>query len=197
MLEYLHTHNIIYRDLKPENMIVNNDGYLKLIDMGTAKIIERKNENDVCRTFTILGSPHYLAPEVLEGKGYTFSADFYSLGVVFYEFICGCLPFGEELDDPYAIYKVRMSCNYLPFPQWIDDRPTKTLIRRFLSRQSHKRFKGWGQLKANVIFESIDWDKLMERKIEPFYKPKEHKIINIERMHKMINKGIKFKDFLL
>ena len=88
----------------------------------------------MCRTFTILGSPHYLAPEVLEGRGYTFNADFYSLGVVFYEFICGCLPFGEELDDPYAIYRVRMTCNYLPFPQWIDDRNTKTLIRRFLSR---------------------------------------------------------------
>ena len=116
MLEYLHTNSIIYRDLKPENMIVNNDGYLKLIDMGTAKILEREDQQDVCRTFTILGSPHYLAPEVLEGKGYTFTADFYSLGVVFYEFICGCLPFGEELDDPYAIYKVRMTCNYLPFP---------------------------------------------------------------------------------
>jgi len=86
------------------------------------------------RTFTILGSPHYLAPEVLEGKGYTFTSDFYSLGVVFYEFICGCLPFGEDLDDPYEIYKVRMNCNYLPFPKWIDCRGTKTLIRRFLSR---------------------------------------------------------------
>ena len=134
MLEYMHTHSIIYRDLKPENMIVNKDGYLKLIDMGTAKILERSDQKDVCRTFTILGSPHYLAPEVLEGRGYTFAADFYSLGVVFYEFICGCLPFGEELDDPYAIYRVRMTCNYLPFPQWIDDRNTKTLIRRFLSR---------------------------------------------------------------
>jgi len=174
MLEYLHTNNIIYRDLKPENMIVNNDGYLKLIDMGTAKILERENQQDVCRTFTILGSPHYLAPEVLEGKGYSFTADFYSLGVVFYEFICGCLPFGEELDDPYEIYKVRMTCNYLPFPQWIDNRSTKTLIRRFLSRQSHKRFKGWGQLKSNEIFDSIDWEALMRRELDPFYKPKNH-----------------------
>jgi len=72
--------------------------------MGTAKFMQRKSPGDVIRTFTVLGSPHYLAPEILEGKGYGFEVDIYSLGICFYEFICGFLPFGEELDDPYEIY---------------------------------------------------------------------------------------------
>ena len=80
-LEYLHFHQIIYRDLKPENIIVKANGYLSLIDMGTAKFLQRKSPKDVIRTFTVLGSPHYLAPEIMEGKGYSFEVDIYSLGI--------------------------------------------------------------------------------------------------------------------
>jgi len=57
------------------------------------------------RTFTILGTPHYMAPEVLMGKGYSFPADLWSLGVMLYEFICGSVPFGEDMSDTYKIYE--------------------------------------------------------------------------------------------
>ena len=77
MLEYLHSNHIVYRDLKPENLIIEPDGFLKLIDMGTTKMLKRSK---LLRTFTVLGSPHYLAPEIFQGKGYTMSVDFYSLG---------------------------------------------------------------------------------------------------------------------
>lgn len=63
-MEYLHSHSIIYRDIKPENIMVNHEGYIKLIDMGTAKYLKNKN-----RTFTIIGTPHYMAPEIITGKG--------------------------------------------------------------------------------------------------------------------------------
>lgn len=89
-VEYLHMKNIIYRDLKPENVMVESDGYLKLIDMGTAKELK---QNKGFRTFTIIGTPHYMAPEVMQGKGYTFAVDIWSLGVLLYEFVCGSLPF--------------------------------------------------------------------------------------------------------
>jgi cGMP-dependent protein kinase len=74
MMEYMHTiHSLVYRDLKPENLMVDDAGYLKLIDMGTAKPITGK-------TFTMIGTPHYMAPEVLSGKGYNQMADLWSVG---------------------------------------------------------------------------------------------------------------------
>ena len=85
---------MIHRDLKPENMMVMPNGYPKLIDFGTAKIVTD-------RTYTIIGTPHYMAPEVILGKSYDFSVDLWSLGIMLYEFICGGVPFGESLNDAY------------------------------------------------------------------------------------------------
>lgn len=96
-IDYLHSRKIIYRDIKPENIIVCDNGYLKLIDFGTAKEIEE-------RTSTILGTPHYMAPEVILGEGYTFSYDFWSCAICMYEFVCGGVPFGENADDPMQVY---------------------------------------------------------------------------------------------
>ena len=64
-MEYLHGHSIIFRDIKPENIMVDHNGYMKLIDMGTAKFLKGK----ASRTFTIIGTPHYMAPEIITGKG--------------------------------------------------------------------------------------------------------------------------------
>lgn len=96
-IDYLHSRKIIYRDIKPENIIVCDNGYLKLIDFGTAKEIEE-------RTSTILGTPHYMAPEVILGEGYTFSYDFWSCAICMYEFVGGGVPFGENADDPMQVY---------------------------------------------------------------------------------------------
>ena len=96
-IDYLHSRKIIYRDIKPENIIVCDTGYLKLIDFGTAKEIEE-------RTATILGTPHYMAPEVILGEGYSFSYDFWSCAVCMYEFVAGGVPFGESAEDPMQVY---------------------------------------------------------------------------------------------
>jgi len=69
--------------------------------MGTAKQLTSQNGY---RTDTIIGTPHYMAPEVMQGKGYSFEADYWSLGVLFYELICGRLPFAETIDNPYQVY---------------------------------------------------------------------------------------------
>lgn len=80
-IEYLHKLNIVYRDIKPENIMIDEKGYLKLIDMGTAKIL--KSKNGINKTFTLLGTPHYMAPEILKGKGYGLQVDLWSIGIAF------------------------------------------------------------------------------------------------------------------
>lgn len=80
--------------MKPENIILNLDGYLTLVDMGTAKKLTIENR---FKTMTIIGTPHYMAPEIILGKGYSFSVDWWSLGVMVYEMACGKLPYGEYI----------------------------------------------------------------------------------------------------
>lgn len=74
---------------------------MKLIDLGTAKNLKSKNG----RTYTIIGTPHYMAPEILTGKGYTYSVDLWSIGICLYEFMCGNVPYAEDADDPYFYYQ--------------------------------------------------------------------------------------------
>ena len=81
-------------------------GFMKLIDLGTAKPLLKSR---ACRTYTIIGTPHYMAPEIIAGKGYTFSVDLWSIGVCMFEFMCGGVPFGEDLDDIYQIYEEIMN----------------------------------------------------------------------------------------
>jgi cGMP-dependent protein kinase len=96
-VQYLHERKFLFRDIKPENIMVLENGYIKLIDFGTAKEIKDK-------TKTIIGTPQYMAPEVILGELYSFEIDFWSIGICLYEFCCGCLPFGENEEDPTNIY---------------------------------------------------------------------------------------------
>jgi cGMP-dependent protein kinase len=101
-LEYLHSKRIIHRDIKPENVMVNHKGRAVLIDLGTSKILSAAKEY---RTYTTLGTPHYMAPEVVLGKGYSFTCDIWSLGICLYEFMCGDVPWGQNVSDPFEIYQ--------------------------------------------------------------------------------------------
>ena len=81
ILEHLAKQRIVHRNLKLENLIVDLEGYIAITDFGAAKIIKE-------RTYTIVGTPHYIAPEIIIGKGYTLSCDLWSMGVILYELIC-------------------------------------------------------------------------------------------------------------
>ena len=96
-VQYLHERKFIYRDIKPENIMVLGNGFIKLIDFGTAKSISDK-------TKTIIGTPHYMAPEVILGEGYSFKVDFWSIAICMYEFMCGGVPFGENHEEAMDVY---------------------------------------------------------------------------------------------
>ena len=91
-LEYLHAKNIIHWNLKPENLIFTSTGFLKLIDLGFCKIVKDK-------TFTICGTPEYMAPEMILNKGAGKSLDFWALGILIYEMMIGVDPFSDETYD--------------------------------------------------------------------------------------------------
>lgn len=96
-VKYLHERKFIFRDIKPENTMVLTNGYIKLIDFGTAKAIKDK-------TNSIIGTPQYMAPEVIMGDYYSFEIDYWSIGVCLYELYCGNIPFGENANEPLEIY---------------------------------------------------------------------------------------------
>jgi len=138
-LEYLHKNRICHRDLKPENLIVDEKGYLHLIDFGTAKTIT----NHRGRTQTIIGTPHYMAPEILTGKGYSFCVDIWSMGICMYELMTGMVPFGEDVLDPYDTYKIIIEGN-LNFPKefaTLENEEAMALIRQLLDRVPESRLE--------------------------------------------------------
>ena len=121
MFEYLHAKDIVYRDLKPENLLIDKSGNLKLTDFGFAKVIDK-------RTYTICGTPEYLAPEILLQKGHGKAVDWWCLGILIYEMIVGIDPFSD--DEPMQVYQniLKGKIKFLStFPK-----DTKSLVKHLL-----------------------------------------------------------------
>ena len=109
------------------------------------------------RTFTILGTPHYMAPEIIGGKGYTCLVDLWSIGICLYEFLCGLVPFGEEIDDPYEIYELIIK-KTVSYPSYFKDKKTQKFIEQLLNKIPDLRLGGsYITLKSNSWFEKFDW----------------------------------------
>ena len=168
ILEHLHERDIIYRDLKPENIMIDEEGYMKLIDFGTAKIVQG-------RTYTIVGTPHYMAPEVIVGKGYGMSADYWSMGAILFECMCGRVPFGEEEEDPYQIYEKILQHN-VTYPPWVKAdviNQVKGVLDVLLSKNPAMRTSGSiATLRSNPWFKGFNWDRLAIRQIKAPFVPK-------------------------
>jgi cGMP-dependent protein kinase len=166
IIEHLHERDIVYSDLKPENIVVDAQGYPKLIDFGTAKVING-------RTYTIVGTPHYMAPEIVTGQGYGLSADYWAIGIMLYEFLYGYVPFGEDENDPYNIYE-KVQEHRLIFPQWIDNKnKVKEFISQLLSKNPASRLRGsFEKLKSHQWFIGLNWDKITSKELKAPFIPK-------------------------
>jgi serine/threonine protein kinase len=105
VLEYLHEQQggIAYRDLKPENLLLDQEGHIKLVDFGFAKRLGYREDNRPVETYTLCGTPEYLAPEVIQNKGHTGAVDWWALAILIYEFLTGYPPFWHQ--NPIEIYK--------------------------------------------------------------------------------------------
>ena len=163
-IDYLHKKKVIYRDIKPENIMVNDIGYIKIIDFGTVKEIKE-------RTSTIIGTPHYMAPEIVKGGGYTFQVDIWSIAICMYEFFCGRLPFGEDYDDPMMVYKSVMS-EELEFPHYVHDEAFMILLEKMLRKSPTNRLWKFQHIKQDPYFKGFDWNKLISLSLTPPYKIK-------------------------
>ena len=170
-INYLHERKFIYRDLKPENIIVIENGYIKLIDFGTCKEIED-------RTNTIIGTPHYMAPEVILGEGYSFEVDFWSIGICLFEFICGGVPFGETAEDPMEIY-ISIINNKIVFPLFVKDKEFKNLIKNMLEKNPMLRLTTFDGIKRHIWFNGFNWEELNMLNLKAPYLPKIKSLPNV------------------
>ncbi|RCH88819.1 hypothetical protein CU098_004980 [Rhizopus stolonifer] len=176
-LDILHQNGIVYRDLKPENVLIGQNGHIVLTDFGLSKMFtyDDIDEFSVPSTQTFCGTAEYLAPEVLLGEPYTYAVDFWSLGTLLYEMLAGTTPFWA--DSHMEMYK-RVLEDSLEFPSSFGE-STKDLLAGFhnklLEKEAFHRL-GWGEdgidcIKSHPYFESIDWDKAFERNLTPPYVP--------------------------
>merc|ERR1719258_391320 len=128
---HIHSKNIIHRDLKPENILVCQNGYSKLTDFGFAKILEPGT-----RTYTLCGTPEYIAPEVLLNKGHGKPVDWWTLGILIYEMIVGQPPFCDE--EPMGIYQ-KILAGKIYFPKYFD-KNAKALVKKLVTADLSKRY---------------------------------------------------------
>ena len=165
VLDYLHRRNIIYRNLLPENILIHKSGYLKLAGFGTVKIVERK-------TFTLCGTPEYLAPEIVLNKGHGKPVDWWTCGILLYEMLVGIDPFHDE--DPMRIYQKILE-GKINFPEGFDS-DAKDLIIHLLEADPKKRYgsleNGIKDIIGHKFFKGVDWNKIMKKEINPPYIPK-------------------------
>ncbi|XP_070606717.1 ribosomal protein S6 kinase alpha-3 isoform X1 [Erythrolamprus reginae] len=166
-LDHLHSLGIIYRDLKPENILLDEEGHIKLTDFGLSK----ESIDHEKKAYSFCGTVEYMAPEVVNRRGHTQSADWWSFGVLMFEMLTGTLPFqGKDRKETMTmILKAKLG-----MPQFLSPE-AQSLLRMLFKRNPANRLgagpDGVEEIKRHPFFITIDWNKLYRREINPPFKP--------------------------
>lgn len=196
VLLYLHERRVAYRDLKPENVLLDSEGFIRLVDFGFAKQLTRPDDSigsgtpsasdgvHTGATSTILGSPDYMAPEVILHQPHGTAVDLWALGVLCYEILVGELPFSGGLDDAAGRYEAarrhetfrRASNAQYEIPEWLEETEplAADFIRRLLQKAPEDRLgaaTGRERLRQHPWLDGIDWQQLRQGLIPPPFLP--------------------------
>ncbi|GLI69549.1 hypothetical protein VaNZ11_014092 [Volvox africanus] len=167
-LEYLHDRDMVYRDLKPENLLIDLQGYVKVTDFGFVKRLRKGH-----KTYTLCGTPEYLAPEIIMNKGHNGGADWWALGVLIFELCNGLPPFMD--DDRLVMF--RKICNReMNFPKHFSS-DLRHLIERLLDPNPLFRAgagrEGAAEIKSHPWFANFDWTRFQAKQLPAPYIPKQ------------------------
>jgi len=163
LLVHLHKNNVLYRDLKPEHILLNNKGHIEACDFGFCKSLRSETE----RTKSFCGTVEYLAPEVIGGKDYSFEVDYWALGTFIWEMATGKPPFfSDNIQDMYT--NILDSDLVVPShfsPELAD------LTRQLLDREPTTRLQDPVKIKAHPFFKDTDWQAIERMEITPPIQP--------------------------
>uniref|UniRef100_H2U538 cGMP-dependent protein kinase n=1 Tax=Takifugu rubripes TaxID=31033 RepID=H2U538_TAKRU len=152
---YLHKKSVMYRDLKPENLMLDVKGYVKLVDFGFAKEMVRGE-----KTYSFVGTPEYMAPEIIKNQGHDFAVDFWSLGILIFELLAGSPPFSSS--EPQKIY-AKILDGVLKYPPYLSE-ASKSIISKLCRPRPGQRLgntkNGIKDVRHHRWFSSINWHKL-------------------------------------
>uniref|UniRef100_A0A6Q2XB91 non-specific serine/threonine protein kinase n=1 Tax=Esox lucius TaxID=8010 RepID=A0A6Q2XB91_ESOLU len=166
-LDYLHSAKIVYRDLKLENLMLDKDGHVKITDFGLCK----EGITDAATMKTFCGTPEYLAPEVLEDNDYGRAVDWWGLGVVMYEMMCGRLPFYNQ--DHEKLFELILM-EEIKFPRTLSS-DAKSLLSGLLIKDPNKRLGGGPddakEIMRHSFFVAVDWQDVYDKKLVPPFMP--------------------------
>uniref|UniRef100_A0A8C2ZRN2 non-specific serine/threonine protein kinase n=1 Tax=Cyclopterus lumpus TaxID=8103 RepID=A0A8C2ZRN2_CYCLU len=166
-LDYLHSAKIVYRDLKLENLMLDKDGHIKITDFGLCK----EGITDTATMKTFCGTPEYLAPEVLEDNDYGRAVDWWGLGVVTYEMMCGRLPFYNQ--DHEKLFELILM-EEIKFPRTLSA-DAKSLLSGLLIKDPNKRLGGGPddakEIMRHSFFNAVDWQDVYDKKLVPPFQP--------------------------
>ncbi|CAB3398223.1 unnamed protein product [Caenorhabditis bovis] len=169
-LQFLHRNEVIYRDLKLDNILLDAEGHCRLADFGMCK--EGINKDNLTSTFC--GTPDYIAPEILQEMEYGITVDWWALGVLMYEMMAGQPPF--EADNEDDLFEAILNDDVL-YPVWLS-KEAVNILKAFMTKNASKRLGcvasqgGEDAIRAHPFFREIDWDALEARQVKPPFKPK-------------------------